>query len=151
MADPTYADAITAQTQTQIRDGLLASLATTDPDVETTQAPHASMMWAQPSVKVGSTSENLNEILIVVYAYSSVDDSTKIGGTIDLQPLERAPDPVLSSGKIYIGRTPAVALPIGRAHPISARYLHGLSARLSSPGGAAAGANHFRVLYRSNR
>lgn len=129
---------------------LVADLATTDPDVEATQAPHASMLWKSPLGKVGDTSENLNEILLVVFAYSSVDDSVKVAGTITIQPLEKSPDPLVPGGYMYVGRAPVAALPIGRATPVSMRYLHGLSARLSAPGGAAAAANHLRVLYRSN-
>lgn len=130
---------------------LLADLATTDPDVETTQAPHASMLFVSPASYVGETSQPMNEILLVVYAYSDLAGTTKVGGTIDLQPLEKSPDPVREGSYIYTGRTPLTGLVIGRATPISARYLHGLSGRLSNAGGAAAGANHFRIMYRSNR
>lgn len=130
---------------------LLADLADTDPDVEQKQEPHASMLFTSPPGKVGETSEVMNEILLVVFAYSDADGATKVGGTIDLQPLEKSPDPVRDGSFFYVGRAPVASLPIGRATPISARYLHGLSGRLSNAGGAAAAANHFRLFYRSNR
>ena len=129
---------------------LVADLGTTDPDVEATQAPHASMAWVAPKPKVDDTSENLNEMLIVVYAYSDAGGTTKVSGTVDIQVLERADDPVQEGKYIYVGRDLKAGLVCGRAFPFSARLLQ-LSVRLSSPGGNAAAANHLRVFYRGNR
>lgn len=129
---------------------LVADLATTDPDVEATQAPHASMAFVAPKPKVDDTSENLNEVLIVVYAYSDAGGTTKVSGTVDIQVLERDDDPVLENKNIYVGRDLKAGLVCGRAFPFFARHLQ-LSVRLSNPGGNAAAANHLRVFYRSNR
>lgn len=129
---------------------LVADLATTDPNVEATQAPDTSMVFVAPKPKVDDTSENLNEMLIVVYAYSDAGGTTKVSGTVDIQVLERADDPVQEGKYIYVGRDIKAGLVCGRAFPFSARLLQ-MSVRLSNPGGNAATANHLRVFYRSNR
>lgn len=129
---------------------LVADLATTDPNVEATQAPDASMVFVAPKPKVDDTSENLNEMLIVVYAYSDSGGTTKVSGTVDIQVLEKSDDPVQENKSIYVGRDIKAGLVCGRAFPFSARLLQ-LSVRLSSPGGNAAAANHLRVFYRGNR
>jgi hypothetical protein len=129
---------------------LVADLATTDPNVEATQTPHASMVFVAPSPKVDDTSENLNEMLIVVYAYSDAGGLTKVSGTVDVQVLERDSDPIVEGGQIYVGRDIKATLVCGRAFPFSARKFQ-MSVRLSNPGGSAATADHLRVFYRSNR
>lgn len=129
---------------------LVADLGTTDPDVEATQTPHTSMAFVAPKPKVDDTSENLNEMLIVVYAYSDAGGTTKVSGTVDIQVLERSDDPVREGKYIYVGRDLKTGLVCGRAFPFSARLLQ-LSVRLTNPGGNAASANHLRVFYRSNR
>lgn len=133
-----------------LRTGVVVKdLATTDTDIEATQAVYSGTgapVFQSPSVWRGGSSEIITRIAVMVLAYNG--GGAIVSGNCTIQLIEESPDPTVVpaavTGRIYAGRAPVTSHPYGRVKEFDARYLHRFTVRLSS---ASAGTK-LRVLWR---
>lgn len=128
---------------------VVADLATTDTDIEATQAVYVGAgapVFAAPSIWRGGSSEIVTRIAVMVLAYDG--GGAIVSGNCTIQLIEESPDPTVdpaaATGKIYAGRAPVTSHPFGRLKEFDARYLHRFTVRIPT---ASAGTT-LRVLWR---
>ena len=127
-----------------LRSAIVANLATSDPDIESTQPQTYPVGWATvaPSRQTDGARGDATWFAVMVLGFTAADPPVFVPvGTVDLQVIEVSPDPNAAVTKrklMYAGRDPVAALKFGRAHLFRARYLHQLGVRLSGVTGTAA-------------
>lgn len=132
-------------------------LAAPDPlleDVQDATTFQGNALIASPPKQIADGGKEVEELELVVYAFTAGTPPAPVAGTCTFQFVEIAPVPEGQAASyptpfMYVGRAPIANHPMGRSVFVPARYLQQFTVLLSNI--VAAGADQIRVLWRTYR